>query len=200
MVLGVVSVTAIAIPSSGARKCRPVLVPRPSECNGRRPAAPGVRHQIRAADRTSRRRSCRASCGSRRAMPGPSPSPAPTASSSGTTAWRCSIPGPDDAAHRAALLAAIGGRKVEAIILTHTHKDHSAGARALQGGDRGAAVVRRAAPAEPAAAAVRDQRAGGRTATGGSTPDRTFFDGERFEVGGVGLTSRSRRRGIAPTT
>src|SRR5689334_18947895 len=35
-------------------------------------------------------------------------------------------PGPDDGSHLAALLAAIGGRRVEAIILTHTHKDHSA--------------------------------------------------------------------------
>ena len=30
-------------------------------------------------------------------------------------------PGPDDAAHRAALLAAVAGRPVEAIVLTHTH-------------------------------------------------------------------------------
>lgn len=37
-------------------------------------------------------------------------------------------PGPQDASHEAALLAAIGGRAVEAIILTHTHKDHSASA------------------------------------------------------------------------
>lgn len=35
-------------------------------------------------------------------------------------------PGPDDAAHMAALLRAIAGRPVEAIILTHTHRDHSA--------------------------------------------------------------------------
>jgi glyoxylase-like metal-dependent hydrolase (beta-lactamase superfamily II) len=34
-------------------------------------------------------------------------------------------PGPDDEAHLAALLGAIGGRTVEAILLTHTHKDHS---------------------------------------------------------------------------
>lgn len=35
-------------------------------------------------------------------------------------------PGPDDAGHLAALMAAIGGRRVRAILLTHTHKDHSA--------------------------------------------------------------------------
>lgn len=40
-------------------------------------------------------------------------------------------PGPDDARHLKALLAAIGGRPVEAVLLTHTHKDHAAGARRL---------------------------------------------------------------------
>lgn len=39
-------------------------------------------------------------------------------------------PGPDDTAHMAALLNAIGGRDVDAIVLTHTHKDHSASAAA----------------------------------------------------------------------
>lgn len=34
-------------------------------------------------------------------------------------------PGPDDEAHLSALLKAINKRPVEAIILTHTHKDHS---------------------------------------------------------------------------
>jgi glyoxylase-like metal-dependent hydrolase (beta-lactamase superfamily II) len=34
-------------------------------------------------------------------------------------------PGPDEAAHMDALMAAIGGRRVAAILLTHTHKDHS---------------------------------------------------------------------------
>jgi glyoxylase-like metal-dependent hydrolase (beta-lactamase superfamily II) len=37
-------------------------------------------------------------------------------------------PGPDDAAHRAALERAIGGRKIDSILLTHTHKDHSVSA------------------------------------------------------------------------
>jgi glyoxylase-like metal-dependent hydrolase (beta-lactamase superfamily II) len=41
-------------------------------------------------------------------------------------------PGPDDSRHRAALLAAIGKRPIDAILLTHTHKDHSAGAAALR--------------------------------------------------------------------
>lgn len=40
-------------------------------------------------------------------------------------------PGPDDVRHLAALVEAIGGRAVDAIILTHTHRDHSASARRL---------------------------------------------------------------------
>lgn len=40
-------------------------------------------------------------------------------------------PGPDDPVHLAALVEAIGGRRVEAIILTHTHRDHSASAARL---------------------------------------------------------------------
>jgi glyoxylase-like metal-dependent hydrolase (beta-lactamase superfamily II) len=41
-------------------------------------------------------------------------------------------PGPDDDSHLAALLAAIAGRPVAAILLTHTHRDHSALARRLK--------------------------------------------------------------------
>ena len=41
-------------------------------------------------------------------------------------------PGPDDDAHVAALLAAIGGRRVSAILVTHTHRDHSPAAKALK--------------------------------------------------------------------
>ena len=40
-------------------------------------------------------------------------------------------PGPEDPAHEAALLAAIGGHPVAAILLTHTHRDHSAMAKSL---------------------------------------------------------------------
>jgi glyoxylase-like metal-dependent hydrolase (beta-lactamase superfamily II) len=41
-------------------------------------------------------------------------------------------PGPDDPTHIAALLAAIGGRKVAHILVTHTHRDHSPAARRLK--------------------------------------------------------------------
>ncbi|WP_108260114.1 MBL fold metallo-hydrolase [Mangrovicoccus ximenensis] len=34
-------------------------------------------------------------------------------------------PGPDDPAHLAALLAAIGGNTLQAILVTHSHRDHS---------------------------------------------------------------------------
>jgi glyoxylase-like metal-dependent hydrolase (beta-lactamase superfamily II) len=41
-------------------------------------------------------------------------------------------PGPDDPAHLDALLAAIAGRPVTAIVITHTHRDHSPLSRALK--------------------------------------------------------------------
>ncbi len=40
-------------------------------------------------------------------------------------------PGPDDPAHLAALVAAIGPARVSHVLITHTHKDHCGGARAF---------------------------------------------------------------------
>ncbi|WP_457107064.1 MBL fold metallo-hydrolase [Methylobacterium sp. P5_C11] len=40
-------------------------------------------------------------------------------------------PGPDDPAHIDALLADLDGERIEAIVVTHTHRDHSPGARLL---------------------------------------------------------------------
>jgi glyoxylase-like metal-dependent hydrolase (beta-lactamase superfamily II) len=40
-------------------------------------------------------------------------------------------PGPDDPAHLAALLAATRGETISHVVLTHTHRDHSDGVRAL---------------------------------------------------------------------
>jgi glyoxylase-like metal-dependent hydrolase (beta-lactamase superfamily II) len=41
-------------------------------------------------------------------------------------------PGPDDPSHVEALIRAIGDAKVAAIVVTHTHRDHSPAARALK--------------------------------------------------------------------
>jgi glyoxylase-like metal-dependent hydrolase (beta-lactamase superfamily II) len=41
-------------------------------------------------------------------------------------------PGPEDAGHVDALLASMPGERVGAIVVTHTHRDHSPGARLLQ--------------------------------------------------------------------
>lgn len=97
-------------------------------------------------------------------------------------------PGPDDPGHRAALKAAIAGRPVGVIILTHTHKDHSAGVPALCR-ETGAPLWfagphRLSRPARPLEI---NALAGG--CDWGLRPDRTLLDGEEFEVGGVGLVA-----------
>ena len=97
-------------------------------------------------------------------------------------------PGPADERHRAALLAAIGGRRVEAILLTHTHKDHSALAASLAA-DTGAPLwfggphrlSRALRPLEVNPLAT--------DCDWGLTPDRTLADGEEFTAGGVSLTA-----------
>ncbi len=50
----------------------------------------------------------------------------------GTTDLAVIDPGPDDAAHIDALLHAIDGRPVNAIVVTHHHRDHSPATRSLQ--------------------------------------------------------------------
>lgn len=50
----------------------------------------------------------------------------------GTSMLAVIDPGPDDAAHLDALLAAIAGRPVSAILCTHTHRDHSPAAAPLK--------------------------------------------------------------------
>lgn len=64
-------------------------------------------------------------------------------------------PGPEDEAHYQALMAALGGRAVTHIVVSHTHRDHSplsAPAGGNGGGDGGA----RAAPGGAATARGRD--------------------------------------------
>lgn len=98
----------------------------------------------------------------------------------GTTDLAVIDPGPDDAEHFAALLAAIGGRPVRAILCTHTHRDHSPAAPALKAAT-GAPIIG-CAPlvlddAGPRADASFDA---------GYAPDRVLADGE--QVAGQGWT------------
>ena len=89
-------------------------------------------------------------------------------------------PGPDDPAHLDALLAAIDGRPVSAILCTHTHRDHSPAAAPLSA-QTGAPIIG-CAPLTldddgPRADAAFDAP---------YRPDRVLADGER--LGGQGWT------------
>lgn len=96
-------------------------------------------------------------------------------------------PGPEDEAHFAALTHAIGGRKVEAIILSHTHRDHSASAahwrRKLDaplwfGGPHRLSRPLRRFERNPIA----------RSCDWNLVPDRTLLDGETIAAGDIELT------------
>lgn len=95
-------------------------------------------------------------------------------------------PGPNDDTHLAALLAAIGGRKVAAILLTHTHKDHSSLVPRLRAAT-GAPVWfegphRLSRPLRPF-----EINTLAKSCDWGLAPDRTLRDGERFAVGGLDI-------------
>jgi glyoxylase-like metal-dependent hydrolase (beta-lactamase superfamily II) len=88
-------------------------------------------------------------------------------------------PGPDDPAHVAALVAALDGETVSHIVITHTHRDHSPAAPALQAAT-GAKIVGCA----PLVLADDGPRAdAGFDAT--YAPDRVLADGESI-AGGQG--------------
>ena len=91
-------------------------------------------------------------------------------------------PGPDLPEHVAALVEAIGGRPVAAIMCTHTHRDHSPASRALA--TRTGAPIVGCAPLAledvgPRADAAFD---------GDYAPDRVLQDGEEVELDGAPIT------------
>jgi hydroxyacylglutathione hydrolase len=99
-------------------------------------------------------------------------------------------PGPDDAAHRGAVLDALGGASVAAILVTHSHRDHSGGAAAL------ARATGAPALAFGPHGAGRSERwtafeglGGGEGADAGFAPDRRLADGEAVAVGGRRLVA-----------
>ena len=92
-------------------------------------------------------------------------------------------PGPADAAHISALVEAVGGARVSAILVTHTHKDHSPGAAPLAA-VTGAPVVG-CAPLVLAGDGARADAPFDRT----YAPERVLADGESVAGDGWTLTA-----------
>jgi glyoxylase-like metal-dependent hydrolase (beta-lactamase superfamily II) len=92
-------------------------------------------------------------------------------------------PGPDLPEHVDALERAIGGRRVVAIMCTHTHRDHSPAARPLAE-STGAAIIGCA----PLALETVGPRADA-SFDGDYAPDRTLRDGEQVDVDGEAVAA-----------
>jgi glyoxylase-like metal-dependent hydrolase (beta-lactamase superfamily II) len=86
-------------------------------------------------------------------------------------------PGPDEPEHLRALTEAIGGRRVAAILITHTHRDHSPAANSLRE-TTGAPVVG-CAPLP-----LEGLGEGAEAFDPSDAPDRVLGDGEEIEVDG----------------
>lgn len=97
-------------------------------------------------------------------------------------------PGPDDPAHLAAILAAVAGRPVRMILVSHTHRDHTGLVGALARAT-GAEVV--AKGPHRAARPLADGEVNPLDAAGdaGFRPDRIVRDGELLAVGGRKITA-----------
>lgn len=101
----------------------------------------------------------------------------------GTTELAVIDPGPNEPQHLAALTAAIAGRRVIAILCTHTHRDHSPAAAPLKA-LTGAPIIG-CAPLSLADAGPRADAAFDTT----YTPDRVLTDGESVTGPGWTLTA-----------
>jgi glyoxylase-like metal-dependent hydrolase (beta-lactamase superfamily II) len=97
-------------------------------------------------------------------------------------------PGPRDSRHLKALLAAIGGRPVEAILLTHTHQDHAGLARKLRAKTRAplwfAGPHRLYRPV-----GWLEQRTLSQSCDFSLVPDAILADGDSLKVDGITLTA-----------
>ena len=90
-------------------------------------------------------------------------------------------PGPAEAEHVAAIIAAVGGRRLVAIMCTHTHRDHSPAAAPLKAAT-GAPIIGCA----PLALETVGPRADA-SFDGDYTPDRVLGDGETIMIDGEPL-------------
>lgn len=90
-------------------------------------------------------------------------------------------PGPEDPAHIASLLAALKGEEIGEILVTHTHRDHSPGARLLQAATGapilGAGPHRASRPPLPGEETRLDA-----SADQDHVPDRQLHEGMRVEA------------------
>lgn len=96
-------------------------------------------------------------------------------------------PGPEDAAHLAAILAALApGERVAQILVTHAHKDHSPLARALAEATGAPVFAFGDARAGRSArmAALAGEVGGGEGVDAEFAPDAVLADGEGLEAGG----------------
>jgi len=95
-------------------------------------------------------------------------------------------PGPDDSKHLAALTAAIAGRKVETILLTHSHKDHSALASRLKA-STGAPIWFGGKHHLSRKPRLFEKNAVARSSDWSLVPDRVLADGDTVGVDGMTL-------------
>lgn len=96
-------------------------------------------------------------------------------------------PGPMDAGHIESIVAALQGETVESIVVTHTHKDHSPGARALK--ELTDAPIIGCGPHRSARALHAGEAGMEAGADRSHAPDRVLEDGETLEGDGFSLTA-----------